>query len=169
MAREVVIYTWCDVCFGRDDVRTDGAEFQVALGELGINKPLTVSLCEPHRKEVYDALRDLLQEYGQKGEDAAPPKKKGGGGKIGRPSVEDLTCPDCGHKAPNKTALGSHVRGRHQTTLAELTGAPTPYECPECNRGFDTPQGRGTHRRKAHGVTAAKKKKKDQPEDQTLV
>lgn len=177
MAREVVIYTWCDVCFGRHQERNEGEEFTLALSELGMNKPLTLSMCEAHRKEFYDDLRDLLQEFGQKTEPRAAKKTPttgatSGTAKTGRPSREELTCPECGHQAPNKSALASHARHMHSTSVAELTGEPTPYVCPECQRQFSRPQGLGAHRRSVHGVAGTSSHpngKRAQAADETLV
>lgn len=173
MAREVVVYTWCDPCFGNDGNRTEGEEVTVALGELGISKPLTLSLCPEHRVEFYDDLRDLLKEFGQKTEGTTSSRRSSPSStsKTGRPSREDLTCSDCGHMAPNKNALATHVRSMHSTTLAEQTGAPTPHECPECGRHFERPQGLAAHRRTVHGVKGKKvgKKKVAPAADETLV
>jgi hypothetical protein len=153
MAREVTINTWCDNHLKRHEERVPGEEVIVALGELGIHKQLTLALCEPCRKEFYEPLRELLWQYGQRvgagDEPVTQPSKRV------RPAPEewlDCPAPGCNHRSPNKNALGSHVRSMHDTTLAELLGAPTPFKCPDCDRAFTAPQGLGVHRQRVHGV-----------------
>lgn len=151
MAREIVTRIWCDVCLKKGD-HVEAEETPPVV--VGTFKARTVALCEKDRKEFYDPFRDVLVELGQvipSGAIDAPTPRKGIGG---RPTLEDLTCkaPECGHQAPNKAALASHVRNMHDTTIAELEGLPLNYECPECQRKFERPQGLAAHRRTTHGV-----------------
>lgn len=158
MPRQLTITDYCDPCFAEGQ-HSEAAEFNIALGELGINKPRTILLCERHRKEHYDGLRDLLRDYGStKPLDATPASS---GRKKGRPSTSDLTCSLCGHTSPNRAALASHTRNMHDQNLAVMEGQPANYECPECHNTFVRPQGLAAHRRSTHGVEGATAVKAD--------
>lgn len=55
-------------------------------------------------------------------------------------------------------------RKKKSRTIAERIADETPrYACDGkkgCGRGFHTPQARGLHRRRAHGITGGRRKKK---------
>ena len=122
---------------------------------MGKNEVGTYEQLRAHRKELFEPLKDVLTNLGQvvpttlRVPGGVESPRKGIGG---RPSAEDLVCSECGHQAPNKAALASHVRSMHDTSLAELEGLPLDYECPECGRKFNRPQGMAAHRRSTHGV-----------------
>lgn len=146
--REVVTRVWCDVC-AKESLWNEGEEVPAVV--IGTLKPRVVALCEPHRKELFDPFQEVLTDLGQIVPDAlmgGSPRK----GVGGRPSVEQLTCPACGHVSPNKSALTSHTKNMHDASIEELRGEPLPYECPECQRKFGRPQGMAAHRRTVHGV-----------------
>jgi hypothetical protein len=155
MAREVIVKTWCDPCLA-EDVNEEGTELApILLPELGGTKPRVVAVCEVHRKELYQPLLDLLAEHGQMvDEDGNPTGPRGSYKKRANSTQGPLTCPaeGCDHSSPNRSALSSHVRNMHDTTLSVLQGEETPYECPECGLKSARPQGIAAHRRKVHGV-----------------
>jgi hypothetical protein len=155
VAREVIVRTWCDPCLA-EDRQEDGVELApLLLPELGGTKARVVALCEVHRKELYQPLLDLLEEHGQMvDEEGNPSGPRGAYKKRALASPEALSCPaeGCDHISPNRSALSSHVRNMHGTTLSALNGEPTPYECPECGLKSARPQGIAAHRRKVHGV-----------------
>lgn len=153
MPKELVVNNWCDPCYAADE-KVPGEEVTVALGDLGRMKPRTMLLCERHRKEFYEPLRELAEQHGDTSGEAPtvkPQAKRGGG----RPSIAELTCPVCGHQATTKDALRAHARAAHDKSLAELKGEPLPHECPECSRRFENGQGLAAHRRTQHGVAGA--------------
>jgi len=70
-------------------------------------------------------------------------------------TAEGWPCPveGCTHVSTTRSALGVHVRARHDQSLAEALGVPTPYVCDVCEKQFSHPQGLGAHRRAAHGLS----------------
>jgi uncharacterized C2H2 Zn-finger protein len=94
---------------------------------------------------------ELLTEYGQAmDEEGNPTGPRGRYGQSKAPGA--MRCPECGHVSPNRSALQSHVRGQHNTSLAKLLGEKT-LTCPECGQDCAKPQGLAAHRRTAHGIT----------------
>lgn len=63
MPKEVVVNQWCDPCY-QDGEHTEAEEVTIALGDLARMRPRTVLLCERHRKEHYEPLRELLEAFG---------------------------------------------------------------------------------------------------------
>jgi hypothetical protein len=165
MAREVIVKTWCDPCLG-EDAHSEGRELPALhLPELPGPKPRVIALCERHEKEVYQPLLNLLLEYGQPVDDDGNPS--GPRGRYGQASGPDaVTCPDCGHVSPNRSALSSHSRGQHGKSLAQLLGLPAPYICPECDYASNRPQGLAAHRRAVHGVVGARRLEQEASERQ---
>lgn len=189
MARQVIVRTLCDPCL-ESESETDGEELApLKLPEIS-GKPRVVTLCEVHRKEFYDPfveiLRDLGQPVDEEGNASGPRghyKRKTPKAPSSGPSSEplppapagterasnekaaaqaraDLACPTCGRVSVSKSALQSHVRAQHDTTLAELRGEALPFTCPECGRGFSRGAGMGAHRFRAHGVQGSSKDSK---------
>jgi len=183
----VIVRTLCDPCL-ESESETDGEELApLKLPEIS-GRPRVVTLCEVHRKEFYDPFVEILRELGQpvdeEGNASGPrghykrkapkasssepssPAKVGieaGQVKVTQPSsapVNDLACPTCGKVSVNKSALQSHVRAQHDTTLAELRGEALPFTCPECGQGFSRGAGMGAHRFRAHGVSGSSKDSK---------
>lgn len=153
MPKELVVNAWCDPCF-REGERVEAEEVTVALGHLGNMKPQVMLLCERHRKEHYDPLLTLLEEFGQASDKA---KKAGSIPKAEGGDPGNSPCPQCGHVAPNRSALGHHARSAHQMTITELLDEPVRFICKHCPSGPGTGYGSGTgfsaHRRAAHGLT----------------
>lgn len=178
MAREVIVRTWCDPCLA-NDVQEEGTELPpLTLPGLTGNKRRVLALCDVHRKEVYQPLLELLEEHGQMVDDEGNPSGPRGpyktrGASQGNSTQGSLTCPaeGCDHTSPNRSALSSHVRNMHDTTLSVLQGLDTPFECPECGLKSARPQGIAAHRRKVHGIlgtsaTAVRAREKGDEEDE---
>lgn len=168
MAREVIFKTWCDLCLARDE-QTEGQEIPpLLLPEIPGKQAVVVALCEVHRKEVYDPLVAILQEYGQHVDEHGNPTGPRGKykAKPGSPAaavieaVPDSTCPLCGKEMAHRGSVNSHLRNSHGTTRGEVEGQKSQHECPECHRMFQLPQALGSHRKRAHGVEGAKSKAK---------
>jgi uncharacterized C2H2 Zn-finger protein len=70
----------------------------------------------------------------------------------------ERTCPECGLVSVNRTAMRTHLRARHGKTVGQTTAATAALECPECGGAYDTPQGLGAHRKRAHGVAGSSAK-----------
>lgn len=89
---------------------------------------------------------------------AAPRPSKYGLPPVEAPhTAEGYPCPveGCGKLPATRKALMSHLQHYHDgLSLAEATGQPTPYACPDCERRFSHPTGLGAHRRAAHGHVA---------------
>lgn len=146
-----VILSLCDLHMARDE-QVPGIPWVVSLGQ-GPARPLvrTVDLCDDCAKTMRE-LHDLLDRYGRKS-DAPMPSPSLAPSKQPDPHK----CPACAYVAPNRSALSSHARNKHDTSLAELAGEPTPYECPArgCGRAFNRPQGVSIHVRRSHPELAA--------------
>lgn len=141
MPKEVIITSWCDPCFA-EDVKTESTyEEPVTLGSM---KARTVLMCERHYKELVEPLRELLLAHGQivehtKRQSSSQSEAAG-----------EFTCPDCGHVAPTRAALGSHGRSKHDKSLAEMLGEPAPYVCDTCGRKFGKPRALTMHMSRSH-------------------
>lgn len=150
MAREVIVRTWCDPCLAED--RHTEAEELPPLALTG-RKPRVVALCEVHRKELFDPLAQLLADHGQPVDESTSSLRIPKSSPTAKPSTSgssELKCPGCEYIAPNRSSLQSHARAQHNTTLAELAGEPTPFECDVCHQKFSTNAGRGVHRTRSH-------------------
>ena len=163
MAREVIVRTWCDVHLTQDDEHVEGEELP-PLALAPRTKPKVVALCEVHRKEFYDPLVQLLADLGQPVPDAAAAAAATSVKRVNTGRGGPHMCPvdDCPYLGgPTISALQTHVRSHHDTTLNDLVtaaaaahswGSSSPG-CPECGRsGFKGLAGLGAHRFRAHGV-----------------
>lgn len=136
MAQELVINTWCDVC-AADGQREPGEPVTVSIDG---HPPRLLDLCERDRKTYVAPLAELLESLGRRvdGKPArrpvAPSAVTGSG---------DATCIICGHPAPNASALGGHLRLKHDATLGEVYGTT----CPVCGE-----EKSGTHVARSHGM-----------------
>lgn len=136
-----------------NDEQVAASSFQVGLDG---NKPVEIDLCEEHEKEFLLPLRELLGDVGQPVN--RTPSVTGGGG-----PKKACTQPSC-DKALTREGMRKHMVSQHQMdrraagdTVREVFGSIRPgnvgtYVCPECKTEFDTPQGRGVHRRTVHGI-----------------
>lgn len=142
MPKEVVINAWCDPCY-REGEHTPAEEVTAALGDLARMRPQGLLLCERHRKEFYEPLRELLEEFGAQVGDAPTPVKKTRakarrGSNYGPFPAGEWECPlpDCdATDLKDKTAVQRHTRMIHGVmlgdVLAESTGAaPAPSAAP---------------------------------------
>lgn len=150
MAKQIV--AWCDVHMARDE-NVPASSFRVALDG---SQPVEVDLCETCDKELLGALRELIEEVGQPVSTRMAHPTSGGS--------EKAACPECGNeltkegmrkhmmRAHGKTRIqaGEIVRGLGYTKKRDQQAGS--YICPECQDEFDTPQGRGAHRRSVHDV-----------------
>lgn len=123
MAQRIV--TTCDVHAARDE-DAPGLTWSVAMGPPG-GKVTTyeIDLCPDDGKGLADLL-DMVAELGRKVDGPGRPRKA---------------------PAAQQAAAGS-AGGQAAAAKAREGG---PYPCPDCDREFATPQGRGAHRSRAHG------------------
>jgi len=105
------------------------------------------------RRKVATAARKAARNAGEA--HTAPRNNTGMNAAVSATeTAEGFPCPmdGCGRVPRNRVALMSHLRHFHDgISLAEATGAPLPYACPDCDRRFSHAQGLGAHRRAAHG------------------
>ena len=127
MARDLVF--WCDICLADEDERTPGGEVVIQLGNL---KPRLLALCDRHMDEIYNPLRELLQDMPIA--DSVPPNSAGFmPTKRQGENAGDFTClvPDCGRPYKYKGSLRTHLNEVHNMTLQEMVkqyGADAPEE-----------------------------------------
>lgn len=182
MAQRIV--TLCDV-HQRNEEDAPGATWQITLQAPGEAKPQVweIDLCEDDAKTLRD-LGVMLGTVGRpasgrKGSrkpqnrsvaaspaarvNTAPRESQNPHNQI--PALEVPTdadghypCPvdGCDLVSATRDGITSHLRHRHDLSVAEAYGFPTPYPCgvEGCDRAFSHPQGAGNHRRMAHGIRA---------------
>lgn len=158
MARELTMNLWCDVCLAAGDREQAEGEYTITVVGVLQSRPRLVALCERHRKEHYDPIVTLLQDFSSV-PDAAPKATKkaaaaaaasggreksaedpsrgttagvlrGGGGEI---------CPKCGHELTGLPGMQRHAVEDHGRTLAQLQGVPTPFACEETGEDDEGP------------------------------
>lgn len=153
MAREVTISSWCDICLREEDQRVEAVWLQsIALGEAKKN----LDLCNRHAEELLVPLARYLDLYGV-GVEAKPPIHE-----RARPGKGEHLCPACEKPYTYRTSLTSHTLRVHNRSLVELEaeaglmppGKAEGHPCGEegCDYVARNPQGRGAHRRAAHGI-----------------
>lgn len=156
MVREVI--TWCSPCFA-EDVREQATTVVIALDAL---KPRALDVCERHRKELVEPLRELLSEMGVIVDSSTPAPQS----RSSSYSYEHACSFDgCGKSFKSSKSLSTHRRVVHNI---DSEGKPRgdesklKHQCPDpdCDRGFDTPQGLGAHRAKLHGYVSPHNKGK---------
>jgi len=136
MPKEVVVNAWCDPCYREGD-HTPAEEVTIALGDLARNRPQVLLLCERHRKEHYEPLRELLEEFGMAADMDAPVRPV----KSRRSPVRveygpfpdgewECPYPDCGTADLNgKDRVQRHMRQVHGVSLGEfLTDHPSQLQ-----------------------------------------
>lgn len=118
MAKEIRVIAWCDGNHDEDDrVQADNS---VTLA-FGRGKPRTVDLCDPCNKELIHPVMELFGTYGVVGDGSietglgVKPKSKGG---LMRHAPAP-PCPECGHQAPTRSALGQHLKNQHGTGIKD--------------------------------------------------
>ena len=178
MAQKIV--TLCDV-HARHDEEHPGALWEVTLRAPGESRAVTweVDLCDDDGKPLRD-LALMLDEVGRvtdgprrrmataarkaartNGQARTAPGVHRSGRVYPSPveaphTAEGYPCPlGCGKMARSRKALMSHLRAYHDgMSLAEATGQPLPYPCPDCPRKFSHATGLGAHRKAAHGYVS---------------
>jgi uncharacterized C2H2 Zn-finger protein len=158
MAQRII--TLCDQHLV-DGEEVEGTTYTVAIGGPGI-KPQTYATdaCPGHATILTD-LAQWLREHGQAVEAPAKRGRPKGSAPAPQPvqaapaAAGEHVCPQCGHVAANRQALGAHGRRAHGVTVGQLLGEPADLVCPECGQAFSTPQGLGVHRAKAGDHQAA--------------
>jgi hypothetical protein len=122
MARELVTHIWCDPCLspeeGGEPTYTKGEELPAIT--LGTMKPRVLAMCEVHRKEYYDAFRDLVARLGQVVPEGAAPSAPRSSSHAGSFPCPVPDCPKHTNPYRHDTSLGSHARREHGATVAEL-------------------------------------------------
>lgn len=140
MAQQIV--TLCDQHLA-DGESVAGVTYSVTITGPDLSgKTYETDACPAHAGMLAD-LAGWLSEHGR--------PVSGSGSAASNP----MPCPVCGKTSANRSALLSHVRGQHGTTLAALEGKPADHKCPECGATFTTPQGMGAHRFRTHGTAGA--------------
>lgn len=164
MAKIIVAY--CDGPNHDDDERVAGTPVRIALDDAAAQE---VDLCDDCRKELVSPLADLLADLGQ-------PVQKATSQSPSRNSVRK-SCPECGSEF-TRDGMRKHLRGFHDKEVMEVGNivrslfgskrhqAGQLLTCPECGDEFDTPQGRGAHRKQIHGVSGPSKPAKKKPSEE---
>jgi hypothetical protein len=139
------IVTLCDMHGARDEDQP-GSPYDLAIRVGGKRfEFVTVDLCESCAKGLVDVFAEISQVGrpfdGDPTEAVAKRAKHG----VGRRPLE-TNCPECGHDAPTRSALRSHVTSAHGQTIGELEGSEKS-ECPECHREFAGRAALGSHMR----------------------
>ena len=130
MPKEIVVNAWCDPCYAEGE-HSPGDEVTIAVADLARMKPRTLLLCERHRKEVYDPLREFLVVYGVATDTDAPtpsPAKRRATSTRTRsdygPYPEgEWVCPhpECDRSdLKDKEKLQRHMRADHEITLGDF-------------------------------------------------
>ena len=138
MAQTIV--TYCDPCLARGEERL-GVTWEISIRPPGARKPRAFApdVCETCAKGFTDLLEFL-------GEGARPAEVEPA---ASPPSREP--CPSCDYLSATHAGLVSHMRDKHETTLAEATGtADIPCQVRGCDRKFSAVQGLAVHMRRVH-------------------
>lgn len=113
MPREIKTYDWCDPCAEKGDQTPGEQTPPITIGN--ISKPRTLLLCEAHRKEYLDGLRDLINDWGELKETAAQQRAEVSG-------TGEFPClvPGCAKPMYHyKSSLRNHLRQTHNMTQTE--------------------------------------------------
>lgn len=141
MAKEVVVNAWCDAHLGDSDgvVRVPGKPHTITVDDVG---PLELDLCDEHVAALVRPLLDAVLAWG------APQSANLPGAQHEKTRHQ---CRICDKTAPSRSALGTHYRTEHDTTLDDVEGTTT-IRCTECGKGYGRVQGVMQHMRNAHGM-----------------
>jgi len=157
MATELVIVHHCDACLA-DGTKTPAvfAAQMAHASDDGRPETLEVEVCEQHAAALRDAWA-LVSSYGTAPAGlppvTLPPHPQGDGG--------DLDCPRCGNAYRGRSALRSHLRGRHRLGPVEAQALlppakkrslvdPTQCEIPGCSFMAVSKTGLIAHVRSTH-------------------
>ncbi len=114
--KQVVVQSYCDL-------HSEEADPVPATTEVTFEGRL-LDVCTQHERVVNEQIASLVDlfSHGVEVEQSAPISRKR---PIGRPKREEFqterfrTCPDCGHVTPTRSALGQHVKQRHEKLLRD--------------------------------------------------
>lgn len=156
-----VIETYCDGCLERGE-QVRAKTFRATIGVAGGKASTSdIDLCD----ECAKPLTALLEVLADKGRPVAKSGRSKTGPKVLAPASpasgsstdagavsSDYPCPlpDCEHVCANPSALRSHIRVRHDMTVAEASGETLTHRCDVCGRGFTRSQSAAVHRARSH-------------------
>lgn len=108
--RELTVTSWCD---GGHEEKVPATMVRTPSFALDGSDRKVLDLCEACDRRYILPVVSLMES----GADPEPPPKK----RMGRPKGPALptVCPDCGHRSPNRSALGQHVQIRHGKRLRD--------------------------------------------------
>lgn len=123
--KEVQVVAWCDGT-GHQHQEPATVERRESLS----GEPVVLDLCDLCNKS-FDVDLDAVRAWLERGVPVSEtqPRKRGKStgpraGVGGRPKRADMeapgwrTCPDCGYECPTRTALGQHVKSKHNKVLS---------------------------------------------------
>lgn len=110
--KTVVVQAYCDL-------HAEGTSPVPATDEVTFEGRL-LDVCDRHAATVNEQIA-VLRDWFVHGVETAPAPRR----RIGRPKREEFaeerfrTCPDCGYTSPTRSALGGHVKVRHDKRLRD--------------------------------------------------
>lgn len=164
MSREILVRRWCDNASGHEEPHE--VEPDVEPVTLGIDgRPIrALDLCKACRDYLVRPLDELLGDWGQPVEPAAPARqngrpriRSGTGERMSNPRVPgrvpvklaEWTCPECGAVMLMTSGPG-HFERRHLAPLG-ITVPRVPDTCAECGYRNGRPSAMAIHRVARHG------------------
>lgn len=116
--KEIKVIAWCD---GNHDegemIQADGA-VTIAFGK---GKPRTVDLCKSCNEDMIEPVMAMFGQFGVT-DDGSISTGLAGIEPRRRARKPNPPCPDCGHQSPNRSALGTHMKNRHDKGLKDYPG-----------------------------------------------
>lgn len=152
-----VIETYCDGCLV-DGQKVPAKTYRASVGVVGTKHPTyDIDLCDDHAKPLVVML-EAFEESGRVvgGKRGRPSKVLASPNQASSPSSvsRDLSrCPvdGCGYTGQGtKSALSSHLRSAHDTTIAAAFGEELPFACDVCGNRFAKAQAVAAHRARSH-------------------
>lgn len=149
--KELKVFSWCDQC-ARHQERTEASTSPIVTLGLG-GRPMALDLCEACNASLFDALEEVLADYGSPVGPARPGRKPATSENAEPPPrARSHACPYCSEVRSGQTILADHIWRDH---LGEKR-PPKPTVCPECGykprdgiRSVTTSVGK--HRNVKHG------------------
>lgn len=157
MAQETYTVLYCDNHLKKDpSEKVEGKAFPAQLGMLPTR---VVDLCDPCRESMtLSQLETLLSDVGRSVDlpsvAGVPEKKERKRRAPNTPEARPFPCPDpgntgCKHRAPNRGALGGHMKAMHNTSLtqweSDSSDVETPFRCRFCSLSLRNGMARQTH------------------------
>ena len=125
MPRELIVKSWCDVCYA-DGQSVEGREVAAVIAdpEARTIRPVLLTVCEVHDKEYVAPLQQILEALDlplvEKVHEATPaaPRKPPSKSSAYDPQTCEFPMEDrpngiCGFESKNRNALAAHVRAQH--------------------------------------------------------